>query len=62
MSGERVFRDKDGDLWAECGDGQLVDLDHKVLHRIAEKFGQHERAEIEINYGPLAELTPDADT
>ena len=58
MADERVFRDKDGDLWAEYSDGQLVDLDHKVLRRIADKFGSYDSAEIEINYGPLAELTP----
>ena len=43
-------------------DGQLVDLDHKVLRRIAEKFGQHAAAEIEITYGPLAELVAEAES
>ena len=64
MSGERVFRDKDGDLWAQVqqtpnGQRCLVSLERKVLERVADKFGSHDSVEIEINYGPLTPLTPE---
>jgi hypothetical protein len=61
VADERVFRDKDGDLWAQTGEGPLVCLDSSVLRRVADKFGSHDSAEIEINYGPLAELVPKGD-
>jgi len=65
VTDERVFRDKDGDLWAQVqqtpnGQRWLVSLDRKILERVADKFGSYDAAEIEFNYGPLAELAPPA--
>jgi hypothetical protein len=52
----RVFRDKQGDLWLDPGNGELLALDEPVCRRLREKWPQRVYEDIEQEFGRLVEL------
>jgi hypothetical protein len=52
-----VYRDRDGWLWLDPGNGELSCLDRPLLHRIRDKWPTTPLPGVEDEFGPLDELT-----
>lgn len=53
----RVFRDKDGYLWLDPGNGEVLALDSQICRALQEKWPTITMKDAESQYGKLNELS-----
>jgi hypothetical protein len=59
VANNRVFEDKDGDIWIEhpAGSRMFLCIDGKVITRLASKYEVYPVTEVTDQFGPIREMT-----